>query len=81
MLEICQHFFAGGKAVETRVRAGVRVHVGGLIHHVNLRQIVAQPGLKVVGIMRRCYLDRAGAELRVGQVVEDDADLALQQRQ
>ena len=49
---------------QARVRAGVGVHVRVLVHDVDLRQIVPQPGLKVVGIVRGRHLHRAGAELR-----------------
>ncbi len=62
--------------------AGVLVHLRDFVHHVDLRQVVAQSGFEVVGIVRRRDLDRAGAELGIGEdVVGDDRDLAIHQRQ
>ena len=52
-----------------------------LIHHVNLGQVVAQAGLKVVGIVRGSYLHRSGAKLRLRQIVGNNRDFALHQRQ
>ena len=79
-LQIGHHALARFEAVETRVRAGVLVHVRVLVHHVDLRQIVAQSGLKIVGIVRRRHLHRAGAELRLREFVGDDRNLAIHQR-
>ncbi len=52
-----------------------------LVHHVDLRQVVAFAGLEIVGIVRRRHLHRAGAELRLRQFVGDDGNLAVHQRQ
>ncbi len=81
-LQICQNFLPRLEAVEAFVRAGVLVHLRDFVHHVDLRQVVAQAGLEVVGIVRGRNLDRAGAELGIGEnVVGDDRDLAIHQRQ
>ena len=82
LLQVFQHFLPRLEAVETLVRAGVLVHLRDFVHHVDLRQVVAQAGLEVVGIVRRRDLHRAGAELGIGEdVVGDDRDLAIHQRQ
>ena len=52
-----------------------------LVHDVDLRQVVAQAGLEVIGIVRRRHLHRAGAELRIRQLVGDDRNLPIHQRQ
>ncbi len=81
-LEVFQNLRARLEAIQPFVRAGVLVHLRDFVHHVDLRQLVAQPGLEVVGIVRRRHLHRAGAELRVGEdVIGDDRDLAIHQRQ
>ena len=81
-LQILQNFLPRLEAVQPLVWAGVLVHLRDFVHHLDLRQVVAQPGLEVVGIMRRRDLHRAGAELGIGQdVVGDDRDLAVHQRQ
>jgi hypothetical protein len=81
LLQIFQHSRARRVAVEAGVRAGVLVHVRVLVHHVDLRQVVAQAGLKIVGIVRRSHLHRAGAELGLREFVGDDGNLAVHQRQ
>ena len=52
-----------------------------LVHHVDLRQIVAQTRLEVVRIVRRRHFHGACAELGIGKFVEDDWNLAIHQRQ
>ena len=52
-----------------------------LVHDVDLRQVVPQAGLKIVGIVRRRHLHRARAELRLCQFIGDDGNLAVHQRQ
>ena len=81
LLQIGQHPLARFEAVESGIRSGVLVHVRVLVHHVDLRQVVAQSRLKIVGIVRRRDLHRAGAELRLREFVGDDRNLALHQRQ
>ena len=46
-----------------------------------MRQVVALAGFEVVGVVRGRDLDDAGAELGIGEIVEDDRDLAIHQRQ
>ena len=45
------------------------------------RKVVALAGFEIVGIVRGRDLDDAGAEFGIGEVVEDDGDLAVHQRQ
>ncbi len=80
--KIFEHLLPRFEAVQSLVRTGVLVHLRDFVHHVNLRQVVAQAGLEIVGIVRRRDLHRAGAELGIGEdVVGDDRDLAIHQRQ
>ncbi len=79
-LQIGQHALARFEPIEPGIRARVLVHVRVFVHHVDLRQVVAQAGLKVVGIVRGSDLHRAGAELRLREFVGDDGNLALHQR-
>ncbi len=72
---------AGGKAIQSRIGSGIRIHLGVLVNHFDLRQVVPQASLEVIGIMRRRHLHRAGAELRLRQFVRDDRNFAIHQRQ
>ena len=80
-LQVGQHAFTRCKPIQAGVCSCVRVHPGMLVHHRNLGQLVAQPGLKVIGIVRRSHLHRARAELRLRQFVGDYGNLAIHQRQ
>ena len=51
------------------------------IDDLDARQIVALAGFEIVGIVGGGDFDGAGAELRIGQIVEDDRDGAVHQRQ
>ncbi len=79
--QIVQHLLARFVAIEPRVAAGVLIHHRVLVHEIDLRQIVSQSRLKVIGIVRRRHLHRAGSELRLRQFVGNDRNLALHQRQ
>ena len=46
-----------------------------------VRQVVALAGLEIVRIVRGRHLHHAGAELGIGEFVQDDRDLAIHQRQ
>ena len=80
-LEIFDHAAAGLEAVEAGVGAGCGGHVAVFIDDLDARQIVAFAGLEIVGIVGRGDFDGAGAELRIGQIVEDDRDGTVHQRQ
>ena len=47
---------------------------------VDLRQVVAQPRLEVVGIMGGCDFDRTRAEFGVDVLVGDDDEFAVDER-
>ena len=79
--KIGEHTLAGFIAIKACIRASVRVHLRALIHHVNLRQVVALAGGEVVGIVRGRHLHRSGAEFRLRELIRDDGDLAIHQRQ
>ena len=81
LAQVFEHPFPRGKAAQPGVRPGVLIHVSVLVHDVDLRQVVAQARLEVIGIVRRCHFHRAGAELRIRQLVGDDRNLPLHQRQ
>ena len=51
------------------------------VHHFNLRQVVAQAGLEIIGIVCRGHLHRSGSKLRLRQFIRDDGNLAIHQRQ
>ena len=79
--QIFEHALARLESVQPLICAGVLVHLRVLVHDFDLRQIVAQAGLEVVGIVRRRDLHRARAEFRIGKLVGDDRNLAIHQRQ
>jgi hypothetical protein len=54
--------------------------VAVLVDDFDMRQVVALARFEVVGIVRGGDLDHAGAELGVGQIVENDRNLAIHQR-
>ena len=67
--------------VEPRVSAGRGIHVCRLVEYADRRQAMALPQGEVVGIVRGCYLDRAGAKIAADPAVGHDWDLASSQRQ
>ena len=81
LFQIRDDALAGFEAVESGVRAGFGGHARILADHLDLRQLVALAGFEIVGIVRGRYLDDAGAELRIGNFVEDDRDFSIHQRQ
>ncbi len=81
LLQVREHTFARHEAVEASVRTRVLVHVRVLVHHINLRQIVAQARLKVVGIVCGRHFHSARAKFRLREFVGDDRNLAIHQRQ
>ena len=52
-----------------------------VIEHINKRQVVPLADFKVVEVVRRRDLDRAGAFFRIGVVVADDRNAPADQRQ
>ena len=54
---------------------------GVFVDDLDLGQVVALAGFEIVGVVRGGDFDHAGAEFGVGEIVEDDGDLAIHQRQ
>ena len=80
-LQVFHHAAAGLKAVQARVGTGFGGHAAVLVDDLDARQIVALAGFEIVRIVGRGDLDCAGAELGVGEVVENHGELAIHQRQ
>jgi hypothetical protein len=74
--EIGDDALAGDVAVEALVDAAFGVDVGGLVHDVDVGQVVALAEGEVVGVVGGGDLDGAGAEVAADPGVEDDGDLA-----
>ncbi len=81
LLQIRQHSLACFITIESRIRARILIHVGMLVHHINLRQVVPLSRLEIIRIMRRRYFYRTRAELRLRQIIGDDWNFPLHQRQ
>ena len=79
--QIGDHALAGFEAIEAGVGSGGGGHLGVFVDDLDLGQVVALAGLEIVGVVRGRDLDDAGAEFGVGQIVEDDRDLAIHQRE
>ncbi len=81
LFEIRHDPLARFEPVETGIAAGLLGHSGVFANDFDLGQIVALAGLKVVGIVRGRDFHDAGAEFGIGQVVENDGNFAIHQRQ
>src|SRR5207248_1949372 len=68
-------------AIEAGVGAGGGGHFRVFSDHLDFGQIMAAASFKIVEIVRGGELHDTGAELRVGEIVEDDGNLAVHQRQ
>jgi hypothetical protein len=79
--EIGDDAAASLEAVEAGIGPGLRGHERILADDFDPGEVVALAALEVVGVVRGCDFDDAGAELRVGQFVEHDGDLAVHQRE
>src|SRR2546426_2112 len=79
--QILQHALARFETIQPRISARILIHTGVLVHHIDLRQVMPQPGLKIIGIVRRRDLHRARPELRLREVIGNDRNLAVHQRQ
>ncbi len=81
LFQIGHHAVARFEAVQPGVGAGRRGHARVVVDHLDLGQVVALAGFEIVEVVGGRDFDHAGAELGVGQVVEDDRDFAIHQRQ
>ena len=68
-------------AVQAGISAGGRIHVRRLIHHADRGQALPLAQSKIVGVVRRRHLHRAGAEVAAHPTVGHDGNLAPGQRQ
>ena len=79
--QVLEDAAAGFEAVQAGVGAGGGGHDAVLVDHLDLGQAVAAAGFEIVGVVRGRDLHHAGAEFGIGQVVQNDGDLAVHQRQ
>ncbi len=75
-----KHGRPGFEPVET-FEGAARGDDAALVHDRQAGQVVPAADLEVVGIVRRCHLHRAGAELGIDVRIGHDRDLAAGQRQ
>ncbi len=80
-LQVCDNALARFEAVESGVRARGFGHHAFAVDDLDFRQIVPLAGFEIVRIVRGRHLHDAGAELRIGERIENDRNLAIHQRQ
>ena len=81
LFQVSNDFLARHIAVEARISAAFGVDVAFRVHDIDRGQMMALAQGKVVGVVRRSYLHRAGAEFAANPLVENDGNLAAHQRQ
>ena len=81
LLDIFHDTFPRFLARKPGIRAALRGDLRVVINHLNQRQAMPLAGLEIVHVVRRRNFHHTGAELRIGDVVENDRNLALHQRQ
>ncbi len=64
-LKLLHHQLARRVAVHPRILPAVFIDGGIIVHHIDLRQIVAFPHLKVIGVMCRRNLNRARSKFLI----------------
>ncbi len=74
---LLQRASARCKSVQPSVRAGCRRHAAMLINYLDARKVVALAGFEIVRIVSRGDFHDAGAELRVGDIVQNDRNFAI----
>src|SRR5260370_8758534 len=80
LLQVVQYLLARFVAIEPFVRPTVFIDARLLVHHADLRQVVALSDLKVVGIVRRRDFYGAASKLRISKVIGDDWNLPIDER-
>ena len=80
-LEVGHDGLAALITVQTAVFAAVFVHLAVVVEDADNLEIVPQADLKVVRVVRRGHLDRAGAEADLAVLIAHDRDLAVHDRQ
>ena len=81
LFEVGDDLLARNIAVQAGIGAAFGVDAALRVHHVDRRQMMALAEGKVVGVVRRSYLHRAGAKVAADPLVENDRNLAADQRQ
>ena len=79
LFEMSDHLAASFKAIETGEATGGFGHDAGVANDLDFRQIVPAAGFEIVGIVAGRDFHRAGAELRVGQLVDNDRNFPIHQ--
>ncbi|MNO91638.1 hypothetical protein D3C76_831890 [compost metagenome] len=80
ILHVFYNLLTAFTAIKSLILAGSRIHRSALIHHSDLRQIVAKTYFKVVRIMCRCNFNRTAAEFLLYVFVADDRNFASDDR-
>ena len=80
-LEIGHDGLAALITVQTAVFAAVFVHLAVVVEDADNLEIVPQADLKVVRVVRRGHLDRAGAEADLAVLIAHDRNFAVHDRQ
>ena len=81
LFQILHDLFARFVAVHTRVLAAGPADRTVIIHDADLLQVMTQTHFKIVRVMGRRDLHRAGPELLIDIAVRDHGDSASHQRQ
>ncbi|MNE52019.1 hypothetical protein D3C80_1466750 [compost metagenome] len=81
LLQISNDILAAFAAVLTLVRSGFLIHNAAFVHHINLRQVMAQTYLEVVRIMGRGDLHRTAAEFLLYIIIGNNRNLTADDRQ
>jgi hypothetical protein len=81
LLEVRHHLLARIEAVDISEAARFLGHAGVLANDFDLRQVVPLARFEVVRIVRGRDLHHASAEFRIGQLIENDRNFPIHQRQ
>ncbi len=81
LTQVVEHALARFVAIQSSIRTRILAHAGALIDHFNLRQIVAESSLKVIRIVRRSHFHRSRPKLRLRQIIRNNRNLPVHQRQ
>ena len=80
-LQIRHNFLSRRKAIQSRVRSGIRVHLRVCRHHINFFQPMSLANRKVIRVMRGSNLHRARPKFPFHDLVADNRNLPVHQRQ
>ncbi len=79
-LQIVNQLFAAVEAIQPLVGASLGIHNAVIVHHIDRRQLVTQPNLKVVRIVRRSHFHATGSKFGIDIFVSHNRNLAVQYR-